>query len=250
LGEALGELGINGTFLLAQIVNFSILLGIMSIFLWKPLMERLDERREMMREQRENAEAIAETREEIQREREAIMEEARTEANELLGDTRAQTREMTENAREEAREEAQRILDTAREQAEEERNAILGQMRDQIATLAVAAARKLVDEDLDEQRQRRLVDAFFSGIREGRVQVLPEGGQRPERPVQVISAIPLKEEEQETIRQELIDKLGEGVEVNFQVDPEILGGLVIRVGDRVIDGSVAGQLQQLEQSLT
>jgi F0F1-type ATP synthase delta subunit len=37
--------------------------------------------------------------------------------------------------------------------------------------------------------------------------------------------------------------------VDFRVDPSILGGLVIHVGDKILDGSVAGQLETLRQSL-
>ncbi|HHS98044.1 MAG TPA: F0F1 ATP synthase subunit delta, partial [Chloroflexi bacterium] len=44
-------------------------------------------------------------------------------------------------------------------------------------------------------------------------------------------------------------RLGEGVGISFEVDPQILGGLVVRVGDRVIDGSFAGQLEQLRETL-
>jgi F-type H+-transporting ATPase subunit b len=38
-------------------------------------------------------------------------------------------------------------------------------------------------------------------------------------------------------------------EVSFKVDPSILGGLVIKVGDKVLDGSVAGKLDGLRQTL-
>jgi F0F1-type ATP synthase delta subunit len=44
-------------------------------------------------------------------------------------------------------------------------------------------------------------------------------------------------------------KIGKNASVSFHVDPSILGGLVIRVGDKVLDGSVAGKLDNLSQSL-
>ena len=62
------------------------------------------------------------------------------------------------------------------------------------------------------------------------------------------SALPLSADEQATIKTDLT---GRGAsEVAFKVDPRILGGLVVRVGDRVVDASVSGQLESLKQSLS
>jgi F0F1-type ATP synthase delta subunit len=43
--------------------------------------------------------------------------------------------------------------------------------------------------------------------------------------------------------------VGEDVSVSFRVDPDVLGGLIVRAGDRVIDGGVVGKLEWLQQSL-
>jgi F-type H+-transporting ATPase subunit b len=123
-------------------------------------------------------------------------------------------------------------------------------MRGQISALAIAAAQKIIGAALDEQRQQALVESFFSGIREGRVAVLAEGEVGPTgAPVTVTSALPLTEAQQATVRRDLAAQLGEESRVTFHVDPRILGGLVVRVGDRVTDGSAAGQLERLRQSL-
>jgi F0F1-type ATP synthase delta subunit len=47
----------------------------------------------------------------------------------------------------------------------------------------------------------------------------------------------------------LLNRVGGAISVSFRVDPSILGGLVVRVGDRVVDGSVSGQLANLRQQL-
>lgn len=249
MGEALGSLGINPTFLLSQAVNFLLLFGVLTALLWKPAMRRLETRREMVRKQQEDAEAVAQDRAAIEQERAQMLDEARAEANRILTEARGQARQIIEQATTQARQEAEQFLIQARRDAEEERNLLLGQMREQIAALAIAAAHRLVGEALDEQRQRALVDAFFSGVREGRVEVLPEGMARADGPVIITSAVPLSDAEQAVIRSQLTGRLGEGLEVSFQVDPQILGGLVVRVGDRVVDGSFAGQLEQLRETL-
>lgn len=249
--DALGTLGVNWLFLLSQVVNFLILFIALGAFLWKPAMKRLDERRQMLEKEKDDAEALAEARANIGAEREKALEEARGEAQSILAEAREQAGALSEQAAQEARQKEAEILAEARQAAEGERNRVLGEMRGQITALAIAAAQKVVGVTLDEQRQQALVESFFSGIRDGRVEVLAEGVEAGAgEPVTVTSAIPLTEGQQATVQQDLITRLGEESTITFRVDPQILGGLMVRVGDRVMDGSAAGQLERLRQSLT
>ena len=61
---------------------------------------------------------------------------------------------------------------------------------------------------------------------------------------EVTSALPLTSDEQNSVKKSVSVK-----EVSFKVDPSILGGLVIKVGDKVLDGSVAGKLEGLRQAM-
>jgi F0F1-type ATP synthase delta subunit len=51
------------------------------------------------------------------------------------------------------------------------------------------------------------------------------------------------------VRRDILSKIGDQATVTFRVDPAILGGLVVRVGDKVWDASVAGQMESLRQSM-
>ena len=250
MGEAMGALGINGPFLLSQIVNFLILFVALRFILWKPLLQRIDERRQLLEKEKADAAALDAARAGIEAERERALEAARQEADEVVAGARQQANALQEQAVREANQEADRILARAREEAGEERNRILGEMRGQIAALATAAAQRIIGESLDEHRQRALVDAFFSGVREGQVAILPETMTGIEGSVLVTSAIPLTEEEEDAIRKELASRVGEDAVVSFKVDLDVLGGFIVRAGDRVIDGSVVGQLERLQASLS
>lgn len=65
----------------------------------------------------------------------------------------------------------------------------------------------------------------------------------------VTSAVPLTDEEQDVIEERLRRQFGEEAEVDYQVDPSILGGLIVRVGDRYIDGSVATKLERMRERI-
>jgi F-type H+-transporting ATPase subunit b len=115
--------------------------------------------------------------------------------------------------------------------------------------LAIAAAQKLVGDALDEKRQHALIDEFFSGVRAGKVEVL-EGASISGTSAEVTSALPLSTDEMNAVKNDVLSKVGSQATVSFRVDPDILGGLVIRVGGKVLDASVAGQLESLRQSIT
>jgi F-type H+-transporting ATPase subunit b len=113
----------------------------------------------------------------------------------------------------------------------------------------MAAAKRLIGEALDQQRQHAIINEFFSGVRNGEVSLLEGSTMNGGASAEVTSALPLTQEEKDTVKEDILAKLGAQATVTFRVDPTILGGLIVRVGDKVLDASIAGQLDSLRQSL-
>ena len=95
-------------------------------------------------------------------------------------------------------------------------------------------------------------------LREGHIGMLDEvmanlsrrAAQRPGAQVaHITSAVTLTPDEQEAFRQRIYTRFGRDVDLDFRVDPAILGGVILQVGDKVIDGSVAGKLTALHERL-
>jgi F-type H+-transporting ATPase subunit b len=162
----LESLGINLYVLIAQIVNIVILFFVLRSLLFNRFLEMMEERKQRIQEGLEKADSAQERAweaervyqermEEIEREREAIISEAKEEAEQLQA-------EMLSQAREEAEEEARRIVAERRAAFEAERREMMADMRNQMASLVMAATRKVVDEGMDEEVQHRLIDRFLS----------------------------------------------------------------------------------------
>ncbi len=89
-----------------------------------------------------------------------------------------------------------------------------------------------------------LIDEIVQAL--GRL--LTEEAAGPQKAV-ITTAVPLTEEEREKLQARLVERFGANLEFFFQVDPEILGGVIVQVGDKLIDDSVRGRLHALRQKL-
>ncbi|HEY58404.1 MAG TPA: F0F1 ATP synthase subunit B [Anaerolineae bacterium] len=242
------KLGISLGYLIVQIFNFIVMFLVLKRFVYKPILGMLEKRRQAIAQGLEDARIAAEARANAEKEAEKIIAEAQAKAAQIVREASERAESVAREIKAAAEAEAAKAREQALAEVEAERNRMLGVLRSQVAALAIAAAQKLVGEALNEQRQHALIQEFFSGIKGGKVTVLDEVGELQGTEAEVVSALPLTEEEQETLRKDLLSKTGAQA-VTFRVDPSIVGGLIIRVGDKVIDGSVAGQLQLLREKL-
>lgn len=243
-------LGINLGYLIVQILNFAILFVVIYAWAVKPIVSMLEKRRESIARGLEDARIAEEARANAEREAQKIIAESQKKATEVVRESSDRAEAAALEIRSGAEEEIEKMRASTLVELEQEHERNLSELRGQIGALAIAAAQKLIGESLiqDESRQHALLDEFFSGVKSGKVVVL-DGEQLSGTAAQVTSALPLTAEEQEIVRKDILKSLGAGATIGFRVDPSILGGLVVQVGDRVIDGSVSGQLQELRQNI-
>jgi F-type H+-transporting ATPase subunit b len=242
------KLGINLGFLLFQIFNFLILMILLYAFAYKPIVNMLENRRNKIAQGMEDARVAAEARANAEKDAAKIIAEAHAKASQMVREATERAEMAAKDVRAAAEGEAGKAREAALAEVQEERNRILGDLRGQVATLSIAATQKLLGEALDEKRQRNLIDEFFSGVKSGKVVVL-EGAEITGASAEVTSALPLTKDEQDKVKTDVLARMGKQASVTFRVDPSILGGLLIRVGDKVLDGSVAAQLEGLRRSL-
>jgi len=240
-------LGINLGLLIVQIIAFIIVFLTLSAWVYQPMLKMMESRKQKIAQGLEDARVAAEARADAEKEATKIIAEAQTEASKIVREATERAALAGQDVKTAAEAEAANAREAAVAEAEVERNRILGDLRSQVASLAIAAANKPVGEALDEKKQRSLLDAFFSGVKSGKLIVL-DGANFQGESAHVTSALPLSKEEEESVRRDVLAKTG-AKEISFRVDPSILGGLVIRVGDKVLDSSVAGKLEGLRQNL-
>jgi F-type H+-transporting ATPase subunit b len=241
------QLGINLGLLIVQIIAFIIVFLTLNAWVYQPMLNMMESRKQKIAQGLEDARVAAEARANAEKEAAKVIADAQTEASKIVREATERAAVAGQDVKAAAEAEAAKAREAAIAEAEVERNRILGDLRSQVAGLAIAAANKLVGESLDEKRQRLLLDEFFSGVKSGKLVVMNDADFKGDS-AQVTSALPLSQDEQESVKRDVLAKAG-AKDVAFRVDPSILGGLVIRVGDKVLDSSVAGKLEGLRQSL-
>ncbi len=241
-------LGLNLGYLFVQIGSFVTLFLVLYAWAYKPILGMLDKRRNAIAKGLEDARVASEARANAESEAATIISEAQSKAAHIVSDATSRVETASLEVQAEAENQIMHERGIALAEAYQERDRILGEVRSQVATLAIAAAQKLIGEALDERRQRALIDEFFSGVKAGHVAVL-ESEALAGTDAEVTSALPLTEQEQAVVRSDVLARLGPQAKVTFSVDPTILGGLVITAGGKILDASLSGQLATLRKNL-
>lgn len=231
-GSPLDPLGINTGLLFVQIFNFLLLFIILIPLMWRPAMNMLDARSAKIEKGIEDAAAAAKARQNAEAEAEKIRAEARQEAAKIVEEARSRGDEVAKSLETAARGAAEKIRSDADLEAKSARDQELAGLRDQVVSISVAMAQRLIGESLDDARRKALVEQFFAAV--------PDAAKSMSGSVEVISAMPLTDAEKEKAQKAI-----GADEISYSVDPSILGGVIVRSQDRVVDGSVRSNLSDL-----
>jgi F-type H+-transporting ATPase subunit b len=160
--DILNTLGINGWDFLLHTINFLVLIGLLTYFLYRPITAMLEERTRRIQDSLEAAERARADVAQADRERDELLASARREIQEMMTTAQQVSDRIQSEARTTAQQEAQRIVEAARQEAEAERAQAMAELRREVASLAVAAAERVIRRNLDDQAQRQLVDEFLN----------------------------------------------------------------------------------------
>lgn len=158
----IGALGINLPGLLAQIIGFAILLGIMRLVAYKPILGMMDQRSQRIREGLEAAEKMKEQAAQANVTVQKRLEEARQEGQGLIGQAQQIANRIQEEARQQAQTEGESLLTRARNEIALERDEAIAQIRREFADLTIAAAEKVIGQSLDRKAHERLIEEVLT----------------------------------------------------------------------------------------
>ncbi|WP_371381068.1 F0F1 ATP synthase subunit B [Sporomusa aerivorans] len=148
---------LNGT-LLAQIINFLILTGILALLAYKPLLRILEGRQKFIAERLETSERDKMQAEQLKKEYEQQLAAAHTEAQRLVAETINFAEQAKEQILAETRAANAKLLQTALAEIAAERAGAMARLKDEVVNLSLLTATKIIDRKLDAAVNAELVN--------------------------------------------------------------------------------------------
>lgn len=156
---------INWTLVLG-IANFAILLFILKRLLFKPALEYLDKRRELIASHMEAARASEEQAATLVAQRTEELDGARSRSNRIIEEAQTRSAELIEDAKRSARSEADRIVADARSRMLQERDEMIRDLKVAYAEIAVLGTERILDREVRTEDHRQLLDRLVAEIDE------------------------------------------------------------------------------------
>jgi F-type H+-transporting ATPase subunit b len=235
-----------------QVINFTILAVLLNRFLFRPMLRNAEQRRaereallEELAEERRQAESLRAEQQLWQAQVEEQMQQARKEARERA---EAERRELLR----EAREEAERVLVEAQTDAQRMTQQATNEFRQQLVDTVLAVSASVIGRVGPPEIHDALVAGLSERIQQmgrsemQRVEALRHSLGEREPTAHIVSARELSIEQQGQLAQILTALADRRVSFELDTDPSLVAGLRVRLGDTMMDNSVAGRLQELK----
>jgi F-type H+-transporting ATPase subunit b len=164
-----GILTPHGGLMIWTLIIFALLYFVLRRYAFPAITAAVEAREKALEEaiegaRRDRAEAAA-----LLEEHRKQIEAARTEAQRLIADGRATGEKIRVDMIEQTRQQQQELIDRARRDIEGERDRAIAELRREAVELAIAGAGKVIEKNLDDQSNRRLVEGFLASIGSGKV---------------------------------------------------------------------------------
>lgn len=166
-GEKGGLLDVNPGLIFWTIITFLILLFILKKTAWQPILQALKERENNIRASLEKAEQARKEAEEILEKNKKNLAEAEEQVKKIINEGREYANKLRAEIVSRANTEAQKILESAKQEIETKKQEALSELKEIVADLSIQAAEKILEETLDKEKHKKLVEKLIQNLPKG-----------------------------------------------------------------------------------
>lgn len=145
-------------------ITFALLLWLLKKFAWKPLLGALESRENKIREDLQKAEDARTGAEQLLAEHRKLLLNSEVEARKILDEAKSTAEMIKQGIVDSAHEQARQLTAQAKAEIQREKDTALSELREEVADLAIRAAGKILGEELDAAKHRKLVDEFIGKL--------------------------------------------------------------------------------------
>ncbi|WP_295384189.1 F0F1 ATP synthase subunit B [uncultured Thiodictyon sp.] len=150
--------------LIGQMISFGVFVWFTMTYVWSPIMQALQDRKAKIAEGLAAAERGHQEKALGEQRALQLLKDAKSQAAEILSQAQKRAGEIVEEAKVNARDEGARLVVSAQAEIEHETNRAREELRGKVATLAVAAAEKILKKEIDARAHQSIVDDFVRQI--------------------------------------------------------------------------------------
>lgn len=165
--ETIREFGVQSTLLLAQGINFLILLFLLRSFLYKPIIRLLEERKQRIAKSMQETAEIEARLKKSQEEQAAIIKKAHRDADKIILEAKQAGKQQIAKAVDETKILVEKLIAQAKEDISQERQQMRDELRQELAGLVILASEKLLRRAITEADQKRLVEESVKEVASG-----------------------------------------------------------------------------------
>jgi F-type H+-transporting ATPase subunit b len=165
MDKLIDALGLNVKILIAQIVNFVLLLAILYKVGYKPIMKFVDERTKKIETGLKNAEEATESLKNAQNQQEAILEKAQNEAQAIIKEAKSQAADQANAIMEKNAAGLRAIAEKAKKDIAAEREVMLRETRDAATVMVLQVAEKLLKEKMTDAKDKEYVEKTLASMK-------------------------------------------------------------------------------------
>ena len=158
--ELISKLGIDWKLLIAQIINFFILLAILYYYVYKPVLAALEKRSKCIEESLKHAEQTEKKMKEMEQLREEKIRAAEKEVGRLIEDARSDAERIKKEITDSAHVQSEGLMRQARAQIAEEKEKLVADLKQEITEIIVQATGKILQREFSKDDQKRLLEAL------------------------------------------------------------------------------------------
>lgn len=231
---------------LAQIINFLILIYLLKRFLYGPVIRAMEAREKRVAEamdRAKNAEQEANQRSlELESERQALL----SSKERLLAEARAEVDKWREKTLKTAQEEVETLRRSWMDRLTRDREAFLNTLKRRIAEQVMRIGDKVLKDLANQGLDHQIIEVFLEKVSTKKDEFLQEALNRP---VSVQSGLPLSDDQVRGIREHLDQWFPSASTIQFEVAPQLGMGIQVIAGDRKVAWNLAEYLDDLEKEI-
>jgi F-type H+-transporting ATPase subunit b len=158
MDELIKTFHIELNLLVAQIVNFTIVLVVLYKFAYKPVLKTLNDRTKKIDKGIKDSELAAKKLSEITEKEKEVLTKAKKEAQEIMKKAEIEAKGNANSLMLEARNGSDKILEDAKRQIEQEKEKIIAEAKTEVANLVILATEKIIGEKMDKEKDKELIE--------------------------------------------------------------------------------------------